>query len=61
VCGKKCVNIKTDPANCGACGKQCPRGTYCIDGKCRAHRTALREMWQKLTRSFSGGPPAREA
>ena len=54
-CGKTCADLKKDTRNCGECGKRCPRGTYCIDGKCRAHRTGLREMWQKLRGILPGG------
>ena len=49
-CGKTCVDLKKDANNCGECRKRCRRGSYCIDGKCRAHRTGLREMWQRLRR-----------
>ena len=33
-CGSACVDIKTDSANCGACGKACPMGYACSAGKC---------------------------
>lgn len=33
-CGKKCVNLKTDSANCGACGTACPAGQVCANGVC---------------------------
>ena len=33
-CGMSCVDIKTDSANCGGCGKPCPMGYACAAGKC---------------------------
>lgn len=33
-CGKACVDIYTDPANCGACGKACAGGEVCSSGAC---------------------------
>ncbi len=32
-CGMSCVDVKTDPNNCGGCGKVCDGGG-CSDGKC---------------------------
>jgi hypothetical protein len=32
LCGEACVDIKTDPLNCGACGNPC--GTFCLSGLC---------------------------
>lgn len=36
--GKKkkatCVNVQTDPANCGGCGRACPSGQTCKSGAC---------------------------
>jgi hypothetical protein len=34
-CGGQCVNIKTDPANCGSCGKACSPGWSCAFGFCK--------------------------
>jgi hypothetical protein len=34
-CSGKCVNTKSDPANCGACGNVCSGGMTCINGVCR--------------------------
>jgi hypothetical protein len=33
-CGANCVNLQTDPFNCGACSTFCPAGTVCEDGQC---------------------------
>lgn len=33
-CGRKCVNVQTDTANCGACGKKCDSGETCAQGTC---------------------------
>jgi Cys-rich repeat protein len=34
LCNGACVDVSTDPYNCGACGVACPRGTACIAGAC---------------------------
>jgi hypothetical protein len=36
-----CVNISTDPQNCGACGIPCGSGQTCITGKCASMPTDL--------------------
>lgn len=33
-CGKKCFNLNTDSANCGACGVACAEGKVCSNGNC---------------------------
>lgn len=33
-CGKKCFNLTTDSANCGACGTVCSGGRSCRAGVC---------------------------
>ncbi len=34
-CGGACVNVQTDPRNCGGCGGTCPAGNVCTAGSCR--------------------------
>jgi hypothetical protein len=33
-CGGQCVNVSTDPNNCGTCGNVCATGTSCVNGQC---------------------------
>jgi hypothetical protein len=33
-CGKICVDLKTDPGNCGDCGHKCAAGQHCSGGTC---------------------------
>src|SRR5690606_34574007 len=33
-CGNACVDVTSDPANCGACGNACGAGEACVDGAC---------------------------
>ena len=33
-CNGACVNLQSDPANCGACGNACASGEACTDGDC---------------------------
>lgn len=33
-CGNACVNLQTDPANCGSCGHSCTPGLTCRTGQC---------------------------
>jgi hypothetical protein len=34
-CGKRCVDTRTDPDNCGACGTSCGANAICDEGACR--------------------------
>jgi hypothetical protein len=34
-CAGACVDLDTDPNNCGACGTTCPSGQACQGGECR--------------------------
>lgn len=33
-CDGVCVDLFTDPANCGACGVACGSGSFCVGGQC---------------------------
>src|SRR5258705_3247011 len=33
-CSLKCVDLRQDPKNCGACGRACPAGVACSAGVC---------------------------
>ena len=33
-CEGACVDVRFDPANCGACGAACSAGQVCVDGAC---------------------------
>ena len=34
ICDGQCVNLQTNPSNCGACGVECPANSDCILGTC---------------------------
>ena len=38
-CDGKCVDVSTDEANCGACGRACPAGKTCVGGQCSGGAT----------------------
>ena len=35
ICGKECVDFKTNVNHCGGCGKACAPGVLCNDGNCQ--------------------------
>lgn len=36
VCDGACVDIRTDLAHCGSCGRECAAGQFCSGGSCRS-------------------------
>jgi hypothetical protein len=38
-CNFECVDLLTDPVNCGGCGVVCPAGTTCENGSCQCPGT----------------------
>ncbi len=34
LCGSVCIDVSSDPDNCGACGTACPTGQICSEGVC---------------------------
>jgi len=34
-CGGTCVDLSTDPTNCGACNATCTKAQHCVNGACR--------------------------
>ncbi|MBI4704613.1 MAG: hypothetical protein HY744_26210 [Deltaproteobacteria bacterium] len=34
-CGGKCVDLQSDVANCGSCGKACAKNEQCVSGACK--------------------------
>jgi hypothetical protein len=42
-CGGNCVNLQTDPGNCGSCGNVCPSGT-CQNGVCKTQMMMMMMM-----------------
>ena len=35
VCGATCVDVRSDNAHCGGCGRACASAMTCVDGSCR--------------------------
>ena len=35
MCGGKCVDVLSDPTNCGGCAKACPPFQFCVNGSCK--------------------------
>jgi hypothetical protein len=40
LCAGVCVNVTSDPNNCGACGNACGAGTECVNGQCQCDATS---------------------
>ena len=38
LCGETCLDLQSDAANCGACGRACPAGESCTAGRCQCPR-----------------------
>lgn len=38
-CGRSCINLETNPSNCGSCGHLCPTGNGCCGGVCTDFKT----------------------
>jgi len=34
-CNGLCIDLSTDPNNCGECGRVCPEGQICVNGDCQ--------------------------
>lgn len=34
LCSGQCIDVTSDPANCGACGASCPAMSTCAAGAC---------------------------
>src|SRR5437016_3418636 len=37
LCGDRCVNLRSDAANCGSSGRTCRAGETCLNGSCAAN------------------------
>ncbi len=48
--GTTCVDLATDPSNCGACGNSCGVGGFCVGGTCGAVTVGL------MATTFEGMP-----
>ena len=34
LCSGMCIDLTTDPSNCGSCNTLCPSGSTCVAGSC---------------------------
>ncbi len=62
LCGPTCVDLQTDPLNCGACGASCGPtgtcgGTICT-APCPLHQNGLGQTYQDCATFGSFGPTA---
>ncbi len=44
-CDGRCIDVRSDDANCGACGNVCAEGGTCIAGLCLGGGCELPEVW----------------
>jgi hypothetical protein len=56
LCSGKCVDLKTDPANCGGCGKACASGLLCSLGACSVSCTGGTLLCGKLCIDVANDP-----
>ena len=40
-CSGKCLDLSSDPANCGSCGNACAEGVACVNGTCEGSWTPM--------------------
>lgn len=50
VCGGKCVDLTSDPENCGSCGSSCGSGQPCVNGVCSV--SCKSKQWQNHVYHF---------
>lgn len=43
-CGQACVDVKTDPQNCGKCATACPTNDFCDGGTCIPSCTSAQKL-----------------
>src|SRR5215471_5605322 len=53
------IDLKSDPANCGACGVQCGSGTACNNGTCGTVREWRTSDWGTCSVACGGGVRTR--
>ena len=46
-CGAFCVDVASDAANCGGCGRVCPADQVCAAGACRVNCEAGQAAWRE--------------
>jgi hypothetical protein len=55
MCQGICVNLQTDPANCGICQQSCTTAQTCVDGKCQ-NTCVTTQLCGLLCTSFEWDP-----